>query len=105
VIKPIYIVLLRLYPWDYTVAFAPEMLRTFQAASEEERRRGWVSFMGFLLTEFASLAIGVGAEWLAKFTTDESVRGRRLPDLRRMRPSKISQELWFAAAGGEGKQD
>lgn len=104
-IKPIYKVLLRLYPWDYTTAFASEMLSTFHEASEEERKRGWNSFARFLLTEFFGLMMGVGAEWLAKLTTDESVRGRRLPDVRMMRPSKVTQELWFAGVGAEVKQD
>jgi hypothetical protein len=85
-------------------AFATEMLSTFQEASEEQRRRGWGSFLGFLVSEFSSLMAGVGAEWIAKLTADVSVRGRHLPDLRMMRPSKISQARWFAAAGVNVKQ-
>jgi hypothetical protein len=104
VTKTIYKILLRLYPWDYMTAFATEMLSTFQEASEEQRRRGWGSFLGFLVSEFSSLMAGVGAEWIAKLTADVSVRGRHLPDLRMMRPSKISQARWFAAAGVNVKQ-
>jgi hypothetical protein len=85
-------------------AFATEMLNTFQEASEEQRRRGWGSFLSFLLSELAGLVAGLGAEWFAKLTTDVSVRGRHLPDLRMMRPSNISRERWFAAAGVNLKQ-
>jgi hypothetical protein len=41
--------------------------------------------------------LGAGREWLAKLTTDRSVRGRYLPDLRMMRPVGVSRELWFGS--------
>jgi uncharacterized membrane protein YbaN (DUF454 family) len=36
--------------------------------------------------ELAGLLTGATAEWIAKLTSDSSVRGRSLPDLRMMRP-------------------
>ncbi len=92
-----YRTLLRLYPHDYRAMFAAEMRNAFERAAEEHRRRpAWVRF---LLGEFAGLLIGAGAEWIAKWTTDASVRGRRLPDLRMMRPPGVPRELWFAGVG------
>jgi hypothetical protein len=41
--------------------------------------------------------LGAGREWLAKLTTEETVRGRSLPDLRMMRPAGVSREVWFAS--------
>ena len=71
--KLVYRTLLRLYPWDYANAFSEDMKMAFEEAWE------------------------VGKEWLAKLTTEESVRGRSLPDLRKMRPVGIAYEVWFAS--------
>jgi len=82
--------LLRLYPSDYRARFAAEMLNAFERAAAE--RRGHVA-------ELIGLMIGASREWIAKLTTDSSVRGRCLPDLRMMRPPGVPREVWFA--GGE----
>jgi hypothetical protein len=92
----IYRILLRLYPDDYTAMFGTEMLTVFEQTSKEPRRQGELVFVRFVLREFTGLLIGVGAEWIAKWTTDRSVRGRCLPDLRMMRPPGVPRELWFA---------
>jgi hypothetical protein len=93
-----YRTLLRLYPSDYRALFALEMQTAFERALEERRLLGRPVFVRFLLGEFIGLLRCVGAEWIAKLTTDTSVRGRCLPDLRLMRPPGVSRELWFAAA-------
>jgi hypothetical protein len=92
-----YRTLLRLYPSDYTALFALEMQNAFEQTAEERRLRSRPVFVRFLLGEFIDLLIGAGAEWIAKLTTDSSVRGRCLPDLRMMRPPGLPWELWFAA--------
>jgi hypothetical protein len=92
-----YRTLLRLYPSDYTALFALEMQNAFEQKAEERRLRSRPVFVRFLLGEFIDLLIGAGAEWIAKLTTDSSVRGRCLPDLRMMRPPGLPRELWFAA--------
>ena len=74
--------LLRLYPWDYATAFSADMTTAFDEASQEQRRRGRGPFIRFVTSEFVGLMLGAGSEWLAKLTTEESVRGRYLPDLR-----------------------
>ena len=91
-----YRTLLRLYPRDYRARFALEMQNAFERAAEEHRRSGIPVFLRFLLGEFIGLFEGAGAEWIAKLTTDRSVRGRCLPDVRMMRPPGVSRELWFA---------
>jgi hypothetical protein len=48
--------------------------------------------------------LGAGSEWLAKLTTEESVRGY-LADLRMMRPVGVSQELWFASPERERRAE
>jgi hypothetical protein len=75
------------------------MLDAFEKAAEERRGQGVPAFVGFVLAEWIGLAAGAGAEWMAKWTTDSSVRGRCLPDIRMMRPPDIPRELWFAGAG------
>jgi hypothetical protein len=93
-----YRTLLRLYPADYRALFAAEMNSAFEKAAAERRAQGVASLVRFALTEWIGLTIGAGAEWLAKFTTDASVRGRCLPDLRMIRPPGVPRELWFAGA-------
>ena len=93
-----YRTLLRLYPSDYRALFVPEMQNAFEQAAEERRLRSKPAFIRFLLGEFIGLLTGAIAEWIAKLTTDNSVRGRCLPDLRMMRPPGVPRELWFAGA-------
>jgi hypothetical protein len=94
----IYRTLLRLYPGDYRAVFAVEMGNAFDRVAEDHRPLGRPAFLRFLVSEFSGLFISIGAEWVAKWTTDSSVRGRCLPDLRMMRPPGVPRELWFAGA-------
>ena len=73
--------LLRLYPYDYRIWFAAEIRQTLPHRPA--------------LREFAALAAGCLAEWIAKLTADPAVRGRVLPDVRMMRPVGITKEDWF----------
>jgi hypothetical protein len=98
VTRSVFQALLRLYPWDYATAFSAEMTAAFDEACQEQRRRGRRPFIRFATSEFVGLIWGAGSEWLAKLTTEEWVRGRYLPDLRMMRPVRVSQVLWFAPA-------
>jgi hypothetical protein len=82
--KRAYQALLRLYPYDFRAAFAAEMLAAFAQVGTARRP-----------AELAGLAAGAAAEWIAKLTSDSSVRGRTLPDLRMMRPAGMPRELWF----------
>jgi len=93
-----YRTLLRLYPSAYRALFALEMQNAFERAAREHRLLGRSVFIRFLLGEFVGLLSGAGGEWIAKLTTDSSVRGRCLPDLRMMRPPGVPQELWLAGA-------
>jgi hypothetical protein len=86
--KRAYRALLKLYPYDFRAAFEAEMLAAF--ASQGIQRRG---------AELAGLSIGVAAEWIAKLTSDPSVRGRSLPDVRMMRPAGMPREVWFGRTG------
>jgi len=104
VITSVYKLLLRLYPWDYITTFAVEMVTAFENACEEHQLRGRWSFICFAMSELSSLMVGAGTEWLAKLTTDRSLRGRCLPDLRMMRPPGVPWEVWFAAAGSNVEQ-
>jgi hypothetical protein len=97
VTKSVYHGLVTLYPWDYATVFSEDMKITFDEACEEYRVRGRWQFVCFAAAEVFSLGWGVGKEWLAKLTTEESVRGRSLPDLRKMRPVGIAYEVWFAS--------
>jgi hypothetical protein len=75
------------------------MLTTFEQSADERRGHGWAVFICFTLGELIGLLIGAGAEWIAKFTSDSSVRARCLPDLRMMRPPGVTRETFFARAG------
>jgi hypothetical protein len=93
-----YEILLRLYPRDYRAMFAPEMSSAFEEASAERQCRGWGVYACFALAELIGLIMGAGIEWLAKLTTDSSVRGRSLPDRLLMRPPGVSWDAHYAGA-------
>jgi hypothetical protein len=90
--------LLRLYPRDYRAMFAAEMSSAFEEASAERRRQGWGVYARFALAELKALTMGAGIEWVAKLTTDSSVRGRTLPDRLLMRPPGVSWDAYHAGA-------
>jgi hypothetical protein len=96
--KRTYEFLLRLYPRDYRAMFATEMSSAFAEAAAERRREGWGVYARFALAELMGLAMGAGIEWIAKLTTDSSVRGRSLPDRLRMRPPGVSFDAHYAGA-------
>lgn len=89
-------VFLRLYPEDYLAWFGPGMRAAFEHAAEEHLQQGRAVFARFAIAELSGLMLGAAAEWIAKLTTDSSVRGRCLPDLRKMRPVGVPREIWFA---------
>ena len=95
----VYNALLSLYPRDYRESFSREMRTAFKKASEERLAQGRLAYAGFVMAEFGGLLVGAATEWIAKWTTSSSIRGRTLPDMQRMRPAGVPRELWFAAAG------
>jgi hypothetical protein len=50
------------------------MQHAFEQAAEERHLQSGPVFVRFLLGEFIDLLIGAGAEWIAKLTTNSSVR-------------------------------
>ncbi|HUJ50825.1 MAG TPA: hypothetical protein VLW25_11530 [Bryobacteraceae bacterium] len=96
--KPVYRMLLRLFPQDYRLFFEAEMLDAFGRACEEQRASGRAAYSRFVCGELAGLALSLPVEWIAKLTTSASIRARSLPDLRMMRPAGVPRELWFASA-------
>jgi hypothetical protein len=83
-----YGLLLRLYPYDYRRWFEREMLQCFDANGRSSREL-WGALAGCL------------AEWNAKLTTDPTVRGRVLPDLRLMRPAGIAKVDWYGRCSSD----
>lgn len=96
--KRTYDFLLRLYPRDYRAMFATEMSSAFEEASQDRRRCGQGAYARFGFAELMALTIGAGLEWIAKLTTDSSVRGRTLPDRLLMRPPGVSWDAYHAGA-------
>lgn len=94
--KPAYTFLLRLYPRDYRAMFALEMRNAFEITANDIRSGGRTAFLRFAVVELLGLAIGAVSEWIAKLTTDKSIRGRALPDLMMMRPPGVTREVHFA---------
>jgi hypothetical protein len=87
---------LRLYPADYRARFAEEMLTAFEQAVTDHHRAGRVASVRFAVAELTALVSGIGAEWLAKLTSDRAARGRCLPDCRMIRPPGVTCEEWAA---------
>ena len=94
--KRAYTFLLDLYPRDYRATFAREMRNAFAITVDEIRLLGRAMLLRFVAAELLGLARGVVLEWIAKLTTDKSVRGRVLPDLVMMRPPGVTREVHFA---------
>ena len=93
-----YEILLRLYPRDFRAAFSPEMLMAFERSAVERRAQGTADYIGFAASELIGLVIGAAREWIAKLTTDCSLRGRSLPDRRIMRPPGVPWEAYYGRA-------
>jgi hypothetical protein len=89
-----YGLLLLLYPRDFKAAFGSEMLTAFES-SVAERRAQWRALYTFAFRELIGLIIGAIAEWIAKLTTDSSLRGRSLPDRLMMRPPGVPWEAYY----------
>jgi hypothetical protein len=94
--KKTYTFLLGLYPRDYRAMFTREMRNAFAITVDEMRVRGRAALLRFVVAELLGLAKGAVLEWIAKLTTDESVRGRVLPDLVMMRPPGVTREVHFS---------
>jgi hypothetical protein len=90
-----YEVLLRLYPRDFRAAFTSEMSTAFENSALEHRARGRTAYIRLALKELAGVLLGAPAEWMAKTTTDSSLRGRSLPDLLMMRPPGVAWEVHY----------
>lgn len=67
-----YEVLLGFYPSEYKALFAEEIAVVLREAAENSRRRGIIAFILFGFRETLGLIFGLGAEWMAKFTTFNS---------------------------------
>jgi hypothetical protein len=76
--------------------FAREMRNAFDITVEEIRAGGSAVLLRFAAAELLGLIKGAVFEWIAKLTTDKSVRGRALPDLVMMRPAGVTREVHFA---------
>ena len=87
--KRTYRYLVRLYPKDFQYGFSTEMFETFDQAIDE--RRG-LQVIPFVLREAWACMRGAYLEWIAKLTTDKSIRTRYLPDLRMMPLPWVSRE-------------
>ena len=94
VAERVYACVLHLYPADYRSRFSAEMQTTFRQVLGEGRVAR--AFAGIALAEIATLLCAVAGEWVAKLTSDRTIRGRRLPDCRMMRPPGVTREQWAA---------
>jgi len=73
------------------------MLGAFAESIEDLEQRGRSSW-DFVLAECAGLVAGAALEWIAKASTDASVRARVLPDRMLMRPPGVSWEAYYGPA-------
>ncbi|HUA18036.1 MAG TPA: hypothetical protein VMB25_04770 [Bryobacteraceae bacterium] len=56
--------LLHLYPRKFRETFGEEMLRVFQEAAEEQRKRGPLAYAAFALRETLGLLLALPGAWL-----------------------------------------
>lgn len=93
-----YETLIRLYPRDFRASFTSEMLTAFDSSAMEHRSHGQSAYVRFALGELISVLFCAAKEWVAKLTTDPSLRGRTLPDRLMMRPPGVPWEAYYGAA-------
>jgi hypothetical protein len=74
------------------------MLAAFDSLAPEHRSQGQSVFIRFALAELMGVLMGAGKEWVAKLTTDPSLRGRSLPDRLMMRPPGVPWEAYYSSA-------
>ena len=91
-----YRAVLRLYPRDYRIAFAAEMVVAFESGAAERRNAGFVTFA---FAELTGALAGAATEWIAKRASNPAVRGRSLPDALLMRPPGVSWDAWYCVDG------
>ncbi len=96
--RRIYATMLRLYPRDFRASFTSEMLTAFDRSAGDRRAQGQSAYIRFALTELIGVVMGAGKEWLAKLSTDSSLRGRSLPDRLMMRPPGVPWEAYYGDA-------
>ena len=106
-LRQVYSRLLRLYPSDYRVVFAAEMLAVMEGVVEEGRgnRSGSARLV---LRELSGLLAGAAREWLAKAAysvhhSNSYITGRGLPDRLLMRPAGVAWETFYTARASPGK--
>jgi hypothetical protein len=59
-----YGLLLRLYPRVHRDIFSVEMCHVFAEQAREQRRRGWPTFLSFLLSELGGVLRGSAVQWV-----------------------------------------
>jgi len=96
--RRMYETLLQLYPRDFRASFTSEMLRAFDSAAGDHRAHWQSAYIRFALLELIGVAMGAGKEWIAKLSTDSSLRGRSLPDRLMMRPPGVPWEAYYGDA-------
>lgn len=83
--RRVFEMMLVLYPADYQARFAEEMRATVATVDAGRCRT---------CCELTGLLGGLVVEWGAKLTSDAVVRGRHLPDCRKMRPVGVTRAEW-----------
>src|SRR5271166_5286173 len=96
--RRVYKTFLRLYPRDFRDSFTSETLTAFHSSATERRSQGRFVYIRFALAELIGVLMGAGLEWVAKLTTDRSLRGRTLPDRLMMRPPGVPWEAYYGDA-------
>jgi len=84
-LERVYEIVLGLYPADYQARFAEEMRASFASLD---------CGCGRACLEMTGLLRGLAVEWAAKLNSDAAVRGRHLPDRRKMRPAGVTRAEW-----------
>jgi len=97
--RPIYQVLLCLYPRAYQTLFAREMLKAFEEASEDFRERGIGRFLVFAAAEFFHLITEAGVQWAGRIRhtlchTRARTDCRCLPDIAKARPPWVARDAY-----------
>ncbi len=84
-----YRAILRCYPAEHRAIFGQEILRTFEQAASENRRRGTAALC-FALAELTGLVTGLCKEWIAKWTGgDQYMRACHVPEENCDLPSEV----------------
>lgn len=90
--KRIYAAFLRLYPREYRNLFGPEVLNVFTEAAQEQRARGLIVWVCFLIRELSGALVSAAGHWVDRLFSPSRTREPQVAGAARSRLFGVAGE-------------